>query len=293
MKDEKQTTPSVVIISEDGLGEVFPLSEGNNVLGSGDHTDINLPYRGIDPVHATLVREGDLRIEANSDNLVLVNGQVVSGPHSLTVGDTVELGVVTLKYREFDDEDEQYHAALRQLAIRDGLTNLFNARYFRDALLKEHEFCVRKSASLALLFMDIDHFKQINDRFGHAFGDFVLKELARMLTTRLRGYDLLARYGGEEFTLILEDSDADGGRQIAERVRKEIEQLRIMNESKGEVGVTISMGLSSYPNDGEEKDQLITHADKALYLAKQSGRNQVCGWSEVVETSDKVVSSLF
>ena len=78
VKDEKQTTPSVVIISEDGLGEVFPLSEGNNVLGSGDHTDINLPFRGIDPVHATLVREGDLRIEANSDNLVLVNGRFCS-----------------------------------------------------------------------------------------------------------------------------------------------------------------------------------------------------------------------
>ena len=76
-------------------------------------------------------------------------------------------------------------------------------------------------------------------------------------------------------------------------MRKDIEQLRILNETHGEVSVTISMGLSSYPADGEEKDELITHADKALYLAKQSGRNQVCGWSEVVETSDKVVSSLF
>lgn len=276
MKDEKQTTPSVVIISEDGLGEVFPLSEGSNVLGSGDHTDINLPYRGIDPVHATLVREGDLRIEANSDNLVLVNGQVVSGPHSLTVGDTVELGVVTLKYREFDDEDEQYHAALRQLAIRDGLTNLFNARYFRDALLKEHEFCVRKGASLALLFMDIDHFKQINDRFGHAFGDFVLKELARMLTTRLRGYDLLARYGGEEFVFLVREETPETVHELAERICSDARQ-HVFHFAGVRTRVTVSIGYQWW--NGIDRDltaeDLLRRADQQLYRAKSNGRDRV------------------
>ena len=124
--------------------------------------------------------------------------------------------------------------------------------------------------------MDIDHFKQLNDTYGHPFGDEVLKRVAAILGSAARKVDLAARYGGEEFALLLEDSDGDGGRQIAERVRREIEELVIPNETHGDVRVTISMGLSSYPTDGTDKDELIAHADQALYLAKHNGRNRVC-----------------
>ena len=185
------------------------------------------------------------------------------------------------------------HEQIREMAMVDGMTGLKNHRTFQQAFDTMLVRASRRRDALCLILMDIDHFKQLNDTYGHPFGDEVLKRVARVLGSAARKVDLAARYGGEEFTLILEDSDADGGRQIAERVRKEIESLRIPNEEHGDVAVTISMGISSYPRDGEEKDELITHADQALYLAKHTGRNRVCDWSEVVEASDKVVSRIF
>ena len=185
------------------------------------------------------------------------------------------------------------HEQIREMAMVDGMTGLKNHRTFQQAFDTMLVRASRRRDALCLILMDIDHFKQLNDTYGHPFGDEVLKKVAKILGSAARKVDLAARYGGEEFTLILEDSDADGGRQIAERIRTEIEALRIPNEEHGDVAVTISMGISSYPRDGEEKDELITHADQALYLAKQTGRNRVCDWSEVVAASDKVVSRLF
>jgi two-component system cell cycle response regulator len=273
---EKLTKPCLVIISQDGLGEVFPLVSGGNTLGSGEEANVHLPYRGIDPVHATLHLDETLTLEANSANLVLIDGQVVSGSRALQVGNTIELGVVTMKYREFDEEDETYHEALRQLAIRDGLTNLFNARYFRDALVKEHDFCVRKQSSLALLFMDIDHFKQINDRFGHAFGDFVLKELARLLTTRLRGYDLLARYGGEEFVFLVREESPESVHELAERICADARN-HVFHFAGVRTRVTVSIGYEWW--NGIDRDltseDLLRRADDQLYRAKSNGRDRV------------------
>jgi diguanylate cyclase (GGDEF)-like protein len=179
------------------------------------------------------------------------------------------------------------------MAMVDGMTGLKNHRTFQQAFDTMLVRASRRIDPLCLILMDIDHFKQLNDTYGHPFGDEVLKRVAAILGSAARKVDLAARYGGEEFALLLEDSDGDGGLQIAERVRKEIEQLKIPNETHGDVSVTISMGLSSYPSDGTEKDELITHADQALYLAKHNGRNRVCSWGEVVETSGKVVSQLF
>ena len=184
------------------------------------------------------------------------------------------------------------HEQIREMAMVDGMTGLKNHRTFQQAFDTMLERASRKRDALCLILMDIDRFKQLNDTYGHPFGDEVLKRVARILGSAARKVDLAARYGGEEFTLILEDSDEDGGRQIAERIRREIELLRIPNEEHGEVAVTISMGIASYPRDGDDKDELITHADQALYLAKQTGRNRVCDWSEVVEASDKVVSRI-
>jgi two-component system, cell cycle response regulator len=185
------------------------------------------------------------------------------------------------------------HEQIREMAMVDGMTGLKNHRTFQQAFDTMLVRATRRIDPLCLILMDIDHFKQLNDTYGHPFGDEVLKRVAEILGTAARKVDLAARYGGEEFALLLEDSDGDGGQQIAERVRSEIEQLKIPNATHGDVSVTISMGLSSYPADGAEKDELITHADQALYLAKHNGRNRVCCWAEVVEASGKVVSQLF
>ena len=125
--------------------------------------------RGVGAFHAEL-SENDQQwlLSSCDDHLTLRRDKLVQAPISLSDGDGIELGNVKLKFRVFDQEDLRYHAALRQLAIRDGLTDLYNVRFFADALKKEHEYSFRKQSSLALLFMDIDHFKLVNDRFGHA-----------------------------------------------------------------------------------------------------------------------------
>ena len=165
------------------------------------------------------------------------------GPPPLAEGAKIEIGIALFKFRLFDDEDERYHMSLRQLAIRDGLTGLYNARFFSDALSKEHEYGFRKGSSLALVFMGIHHFKEVNDWFGYAFGDFILKSLAELLTTTIRGYDLLARYGGEEFvSLIREESELAVG-ELAYRICNEIRDRVFDHRLPSALTITGGMGL--------------------------------------------------
>jgi diguanylate cyclase (GGDEF)-like protein len=171
----------------------------------------------------------------------------------------------------------QAHEEINRLATIDGLTGLINHRTFQrgfDVMLLREE---RRSGALSLLLCDIDHFKKINDSHGHPFGDKVLKEVAGILRKAARGVDLAARYGGEEFVLVLEGSGEQGGLQMAERIRQEIEKMVLHNES-GPVRVTLSLGLAVYPDHGTDKERLISRADQALYRAKKQGRNRVVVW---------------
>ncbi len=173
----------------------------------------------------------------------------------------------------------QAHEEINRLATVDGLTGLINHRTFQhgfDVMLLREE---RRSGSLSLLICDIDHFKKINDSHGHPFGDKVLKEVAGILRRAARSVDIAARYGGEEFALVLEGSGEQGGLQMAERIRQEIENLVLHNES-GPVRVTLSLGLAVYPDHGTDKERLISRADQALYRAKKQGRNRVVLWEE-------------
>ncbi|MDH5297536.1 MAG: sensor domain-containing diguanylate cyclase [Desulfobulbaceae bacterium] len=174
----------------------------------------------------------------------------------------------------------QAHEKLSRMATTDGLTGLANHRTFQhgfDVMLQRAE---RQKRPLCLLLCDIDHFKRINDTFGHPFGDRVLKEVATVLGGSARQVDLAARYGGEEFAVILEDADEKGGHLMAERIRQAVSSLILSGES---VSVTLSVGVASYPKDGTEKPLLVARADQALYRAKESGRNRTVTWSQVAD----------
>jgi len=173
----------------------------------------------------------------------------------------------------------QAHEKISRLATTDGLTGLANHRTFQHAFNMMLERTHRNQCPLCLIFCDIDHFKNINDTYGHPFGDQVLKEVARILSTAVRKIDLAARYGGEEFALVLEAADEKGGKQFAERIRRDIENCIILH-GREPVQVTISMGLSFCPLDADEKEMLIARADQALYKAKSQGRNRVVAWSD-------------
>jgi diguanylate cyclase (GGDEF)-like protein len=173
------------------------------------------------------------------------------------------------RHRELTRANE----VLEQLSATDGLTQLYNHRHFQTQLSREAKRTERTGAPLCLLLVDVDDFKQLNDRLGHSAGDRVLQEIARTMLAQIRETDYLARYGGEEFVLLLPQTSIDGGTALAEKVRGAVEALEapVIGPS-GRVQVTISIGLAAYAKGPEAT---FDAADRALYEAKAAGKNRV------------------
>jgi len=181
------------------------------------------------------------------------------------LADNIGLGIANLKLRE----------SMRNLSIRDPLTVLFNRRYMEEALALELHRNKRNAAQLAVIMIDIDHFKQFNDSFGHDGGDAVLRSLGNFLKNQVRGSDIACRYGGEEFILILSPSTADGARLRAEKIRADAEQLSVSHAGRDLGAITLSLGVAVFPDHASEAAALVKAADVALYQAKSGGRNRV------------------
>ncbi len=180
----------------------------------------------------------------------------------------------------------QYALALRRvklyedierIAITDGLTELFTRRYLEERLEEELRRSIRRNMKISFLMIDVDHFKKINDEHSHLTGDQVLHVIGDVIKQNIRGIDIPARYGGEEFSVILPDTDQEGARFAAERIRQAVEEKSI-RAYDAELKVTVSIGVATCPKDGKKMNDLIDHADQALYQAKQKGRNRTCVW---------------
>ncbi|MBA6224059.1 diguanylate cyclase [Colwellia sp. MB02u-18] len=163
----------------------------------------------------------------------------------------------------------------KNLANTDPLTNLYNRRYLTEQAEQEYHRAKRYSLSLTVMTIDIDHFKSINDKFGHPAGDKVLIAVAQQLKTNLRKIDILARIGGEEFSILLPETSATAGMKLAERIRTEQSNLKIVGDWPGEIKLSVSIGVSSFLSDDESFDTMFSRADKALYQAKNYSRNKV------------------
>jgi len=177
------------------------------------------------------------------------------------------------------------HRRVEQLATTDGLTGLHNHRYFQERLAERIEEARRHPTRHTLLLMDIDHFKQVNDKFGHPVGDEVLRSIAGLLKSSIRNVDLAARYGGEEFVLLLANTGREGGMKLANRIRKAASRLKFEVEGKT-FTVTISMGIATFPDDAKNQSTLIERADRALYYAKENGRNQVVLYHDIRDEAE-------
>ncbi len=164
---------------------------------------------------------------------------------------------------------------LEEMATTDGLTGCLNKRAFLDELERKLRSAERFDRKLSLLVTDIDHFKSVNDTYGHATGDVVIKELGEILRRVKRETDVVARFGGEEFCVLCEETDTDGAMLLAERVREELEATVFQTEL-GRLQVTASVGVATFPTDAATSGALFESADRALYSAKHGGRNRVC-----------------
>jgi two-component system cell cycle response regulator len=181
----------------------------------------------------------------------------------------------------------QLYGRMEEMATTDGLTGLVNHRTFQERFAEMLARAERTGGKQALLLTDIDHFKKVNDTYGHPTGDVVLRGVAQVVRDCVRKIDLAARYGGEEFAIVLEGTDAVGARQLAERIRAEVEKQQFQS-SKGPFGCTLSLGIAVYPDDGRDSKTLIANADQALYHAKHNGRNRAVAFPELQSAAVKL-----
>jgi diguanylate cyclase (GGDEF)-like protein len=273
----KRDRAYLVVLAGSSVGEMFKLVDETTIIGRGGRAQIRLLDEGISREHAQVMVEGG-RVFLNdlgSTNGTYCNGLRVE-KKELVDGDKILVGSTTiLKFTYHDDLDEIFQKQMYESALRDGLTKAFNKKYFTDRLESEFTFASRHGTPLALALFDIDHFKKVNDTYGHQAGDHVLTEMAVLLSATLRAEDVFARYGGEEFAVICRGSDSNQARVVGERLRKSVEGYKFVFEGH-HIPITISVGVAVLP-DPEVRDanDVVALADKALYASKHAGRNRV------------------
>jgi two-component system cell cycle response regulator len=286
-KEQKRNLAYVVVLAGVSAGEMFKIADQKTVIGRGPKVTIRLNDEGVSREHCQLVADGEhvMLHDLGSTNGTFCNGVRVE-TRQLADGDKIMVGSTSiLKFTYHDYLDEVFQRQMYESALRDGLTKVFNRKYFTDHLEKEFAYATRHTAPLGLIFLDIDRFKDINDTHGHAAGDFVLGELSRVLTTLLRTEDVLARFGGEEFTVLCRGTDLTGVKIVAERLRAAIER-RSFDFNGKRIPVTISVGVAAIPDPLMKNDAaFLAAADRAMYQAKRSGRNRVCVAAEEITPS--------
>lgn len=267
----------LIVLAGGNVGEMYRVEEGETFLGRGQNATIRLNDDGISRRHARLVQVGgEVLIEdLESANGTLVNGLQVR-QQALRDGDKIRLGSTTiLKFTYNDQLDESFQQQMYEAALRDGLTKAFNKKHFLDRLEMEIAFAKRHATYLSLVMFDVDHFKNVNDTYGHLAGDSVLVKLAKLASATVRTEDLFARYGGEEFAVLCRGVPLPNAGILGERLRAMVETTPFEHDGL-RLPVTISVGVASHPEQAIDTGaQLIAAADEALYQAKRTGRNRV------------------
>lgn len=267
----------VIYASEPGLlGKRYVLDKSPLRIGRGGDNHIVLDGDSVSRRHSHFERRsnGWFIVDDGSTNGTFLNEEQIKREAGLNNGDRVKVGPTILKYLSGLDAEAKYHEEIYRMTIVDGLTQIHNKRYLFEALDKELIRARRYDRQLSLLIFDIDYFKNINDQYGHLAGDYVLRELARIVQERIRRDEVFARYGGEEFVIALPETSLHGAVTLAENLRARVETHGFSFQGE-RIPVTISVGCAVL---GEEKNaaDLIQLADDKLYEAKRGGRNRVC-----------------
>jgi len=261
------------------IGRKTDLYEDVVSIGRDPDSTIVLDSDSVSRRHARIERFRDARfiVDLNSTNGTYVNDVPVTPRAALESGAFIKIGDTIFKYLTGDNIEAAYYEEIYRMAVTDGLTQVANKRALDEFLDKEMSRARRYIRNLAVLMMDIDHFKNVNDTYGHLTGDLVLREMAAVVRPRVRREEMFARYGGEEFVVALPETDAAGGRELAENLRRMISEHPVLFEGRS-IRITVSIGIAEFNRDEHRgPNDLLKTADKNLYAAKDGGRNCVYG----------------
>jgi diguanylate cyclase (GGDEF)-like protein len=271
----------LTILQGASVGRTYRLGPGRLIVGRAADCDVVIDDDGVSRRHGLLVvsMEGEVTIE----DLGSTNGTMVDGQRcevvTLKGGERLQFGSETIFKLEFRDRiEEQFATYLYESATQDHLTGVFNKQFLRNQLPVEFAWHTRHKHPLSVIFIDIDHFKRVNDEFGHLIGDAVLRDVATLCRDAARTEDVFVRYGGEEFVCLLRQTDVEKATVVAERMRRAVEEHVFEFDTgarSGQVKVTISAGVAEIRENATDSHTLLTDADLRLYQAKRKGRNSV------------------
>jgi two-component system, cell cycle response regulator len=267
----------IVLSGKTGVGRTFKLNDGETVIGRQQDNGVSLTGQGVSRRHARITVHPSGVVEL--EDLGSTNGTWVEGQRIercvLSDGQKFQVGSSTvLKFTFQDALDERAQSELYQAATRDPLTGIFNKKYFLEALAEALELARRTGSELALIMLDADHFKRVNDTWGHPAGDAVLQQLAGMVSEVAGGAGLAARYGGEEFVVMLPGAGVGGARVLAEHLRRRVARTAF-RVGERTLPITVSVGVAELEVGMGVPAALMDRADQRLLRAKELGRNQV------------------
>lgn len=291
-RQDRDLRPALVFLSGDLIAVPIPLEREMVLLGREIGSDVRINDSTVSRRHASITRsvnadtnevEYTLK-DFGSRNGTLVNGERVR-QEVLQNGDKITIGEQILRFDLLDEIDREYQRHIHRLISHDDLTGLLSSRSFFSELRREAERAKLAGQPFCVLMMDIDYFKNVNDTYGHLTGSKTLEEIGDSIIKCLRSGDAAARFGGEEFAAFLLDAEIGQGMVAGERIRNEIEgrEFSVVRQGRPDDThhVTISVGISAFPDDSSDPIELVEMADSALYRAKREGRNRVCIYGAV------------
>ncbi len=265
----------IVVIYGAELGRKYSIETREMTIGRATSNDICVSQDSVSRTHATIVvDEVGVKLRDNmSTNGTYVNDHKIHEVY-LKDGDLIKVGRSIFKFLTGDNIESSYHEEIYRLSTVDGLTQIFNKRYFAETLERELSRARRYDRPLALMMFDIDHFKKCNDTYGHRAGDHVLRHMADLVRQRARKVDVVARYGGEEFAVILPEIDLAGAVLFGDSLRRMVQDEEFVFEGR-RIPLAVSVGVADLDPGIANADDLVKKADARLYRAKQTGRNRV------------------
>jgi diguanylate cyclase (GGDEF)-like protein len=272
---KKQAIPAFIIINGNETGKTLLLLESANFVGREESAEIIINDPAVSRKH--LLVEVDEKhvccIDLGSTNGTFVNNERIT-KKNLKEGDKIRLGNTILKFSLQDRDDKEFQDKVYRMISFDELTSLYNLRYM-FFLLNQSIEKAKKGEPLSVLFIDIDFFKKVNDKYGHLSGSKLLSELGQLLLTSVRSNDYACRYGGEEFVIILPNTNGERACLAAEKIRKITKNNNFYSIHNKLIKITVSIGVTTYSPKISSAQMLIDVSDKAMYKAKQNGKNRI------------------